>query len=76
MKKKKLIIFGASGFIGKNISLKFKKKFKNYQIIGTYLNNKPSIKGIKLVKCDLTKPKQVEKLIKNCEIIIQAAATT
>ena len=50
--------------------------FKNYQIIGTYLNNKPSIKGIKLVKCDLTKPKQVEKLIKNCEIIIQAAATT
>ena len=76
MRKKKLIIFGASGFIGKNISLKFKKKFKNYQIIGTYLNNKPSIKGIKLVKCDLTKPKQVEKLIKNCEIIIQAAATT
>ena len=76
MRKKKLIIFGASGFIGKNISLKFKKKFKNYQIIGTYLNNKPSIKGIKLVKCDLTKPKQVEKLIKDCEIIIQAAATT
>ena len=76
MRNKKLIIFGASGFIGKNISLKFKKKFKNYQIIGTYLNNKPSIKGIKLVKCDLTKPKQVEKLIKDCEIIIQAAATT
>ena len=76
MRKKKLIIFGASGFIGKNISLKFKKKFKNYQIIGTYLNNKPSIKGLKLVKCDLTKPKQVEKIIKNCEIIIQAAATT
>ncbi len=76
MKKKKLIIFGASGFIGKNISLKFKKKFKKYEIIGTYLNNKPSIKGIKLVKCDLTKPRQVEKLIKNCDIIIQAAATT
>ena len=76
MKKKKLIIFGASGFIGKNISIKFKNKFKNYQIIGTYLNNKPPIKGIKLIKCDLTKPKQVEKIIKNCEIIIQAAATT
>ena len=76
MKKKKLIIFGASGFIGKNISIKFKNRFKNYQIIGTYLNNKPSIKGMKLVKCDLTKPKQVEKIIKNCEIIIQAAATT
>ncbi len=76
MKKKKLIIFGASGFIGKNISLKFKKKFKKYEIIGTYLNNKPSIKGIKLIKCDLTKPKQVKKIIKNCEIIIQAAAAT
>ena len=76
MKKKKLIIFGASGFIGKNISLRFKKKFRNYQIIGTYLKNKPSIRGIKLIKCDLTKPNQVKKIISNAEIIIQAAATT
>ncbi len=76
MRKKKIIIFGASGFIGKNISIKFKKIFKNYQIVGTYLKNKPSIPGIKLVKCDLTKPNQVKKIIKNCEILIQAAATT
>ncbi len=76
MKKKKLVIFGASGFIGKNISIKFKKKFKNYQIIGTYLKNRPSIKGVKLIKCDLTKPNQVKKIIKGSEIIIQAAATT
>ena len=61
---KKLVIFGASGFIGKNISLKFRKKFKNYQIIGTYLKNKPSIKGIKFIRCDLTKPNQEKKLLK------------
>ena len=73
---KKLVIFGASGFIGKNISLKFRKKFKNYQIIGTYLKNKPSIKGIKFIRCDLTKPNQVKKIIKGSEIIVQAAATT
>lgn len=76
MRKKKIIIFGASGFIGRNISIKFQKIFKNYQIIGTYLKNKPVIPGIKLVKCDLTKPNQVNKIIKNCEILIQAAATT
>ena len=76
MKKKKLIIFGASGFIGKNILIRFKSKFKNYNIIGTYFRNKPNIKGVKLVKCDLTKPNQVKKIINNANIIIQAAATT
>tara|TARA_B100000989_G_scaffold299059_1_gene292683 strand:- start:14068 stop:15054 length:987 start_codon:yes stop_codon:yes gene_type:complete len=76
LKFNKIIIFGASGFIGKNIALSFKKKFKNTKIIGTYFKNKTQIKGIHFVKCDLTNKKSVDKIIKNSDIIIQAAAVT
>ena len=55
MKIKKIIIFGASGFIGKNIAINFIKKFKNTKIVGTYLKNKPKVKGLTAIKCDLTK---------------------
>jgi len=74
--KKKIVIFGASGFIGKNIAISFQKKFKNCQIIGTYFKNRPSIKGIRIKKCDLRKPGDVKKILKNTDICIQAAATT
>ncbi len=76
LKINKIIIFGVSGFIGKNIALSFKKKFKMTKIVGTYLKNKPYIKGVKLVKCDLKNKKSVDKIIKNADIIIQAAAIT
>lgn len=76
MKINKIIIFGASGFIGKNIALDFKKKFKNTKIIGTYLSNKPDIKGIRLIKCDLRNKRSVDKILKKADVIIQAAAIT
>ena len=74
MKNKKIIILGSSGFIGKNLAIHFSKKCK---VIGTYFRRKPQIKGVRLVKCDLTKKKEVIKVLKNkCDILIQAAATT
>ena len=76
MKVNKIIIFGASGFIRKNIALNFKKKFKNTKIIGTYLNTKPDIKGIRLIKCDLRNKRSVDKILKKADVIIQAAAIT
>ena len=76
LKINKIIIFGASGFIGKNIILSFKKKFKNTKIIGTYLSNKPDIKGIRLIKCDLRNKRSVDKILKKADVIIQAAAIT
>tara|TARA_Y100000996_G_C22497089_1_gene632794 strand:+ start:69 stop:1016 length:948 start_codon:yes stop_codon:yes gene_type:complete len=76
LKIKKIIIFGASGFIGKNIAINFIKKFKNTKIVGTYLKNKPKVKGLTAIKCDLTKKIQVDKVIKGADIVIQAAATT
>ena len=75
MKKKKILILGASGFIGKNIAIHFSKK-KNFNVIGTYFKNKTNIKNVKMLKCDLTSRKNTDKIIKGVDIIIQAAATT
>ena len=75
MKKNKLLILGASGFIGKNLAIYFSKK-KNFNVTGTYFRKKTYINNVKMLKCDLTKKKEADKLIKNSNIIIQAAATT
>ena len=74
MVNKKILILGASGFIGRNLALHFKKK--NYNVVGTYFKNKISLEGVKILKCDLTKKKETDKVIKGADIVIQAAATT
>ena len=76
MVKKKILILGATGFIGKNI-LQFFVKQNKYKIFATY-NKKPKLKykNIVWIKVNLTNPKKVEKLFKNIDIVIQAAATT
>ena len=75
MKKNKLLILGASGFIGKNLTIFFSKK-KDFQLTGTYFRKKTFIKDVKMAQCDLTKKKEADKAIKGMDIIIQAAATT
>tara|TARA_Y100000590_G_scaffold458742_1_gene614117 strand:+ start:9404 stop:10351 length:948 start_codon:yes stop_codon:yes gene_type:complete len=72
--KKKLLILGASGFIGKNLSNFFSKKYKVY---GTYLRNKPKLnKKIILKKVNIFNPKQLDRIMKNKDIVINAAAIT
>ena len=72
---KKVLILGASGFIGKNICINLEKK--NYSIFGTYFKNKPKkISNIKYLKADLTNKNQVNKIFKQMDIVIQAAAVT
>ncbi len=76
MPKKKILILGASGFIGYNCLIHFAKN-KNYIVSGTYNNNKPkNIKGVKLYKIDLTNIEKIKNIFKGVDILIQAAATT
>lgn len=75
MKKKKIIILGASGFLGKNIAFNLSKN-KNYNVFGTYFTKKINIKNVKFIKVDLTNDKQVQKILKNKDVVIHAAAVT
>ena len=61
MKKQKVIILGSSGFLGINIT-KALVKIKKFKLYGTYFRNKPNIKGVKFIKVDLTKEKNVTSI--------------
>jgi len=74
--KKKVLICGATGFIGRNI---FDAVLKNdeFEVYGTYFKSKPLEKpGIKMLKVDLTNKEAVNQAVRGKDIIIQAAATT
>jgi GDP-L-fucose synthase len=74
--KKKILIMGGTGFIGKNLVNYFQNK-KKYIIYATYFKSKkPLIKNVKWIKTDLTKEYAVKKITQNIDIVIQAAATT
>ena len=74
---KKILICGATGFIGKNITLGLSKN-KNYEIHAVRFK-RPAYKtsdNVKWHKADLRNPASIDKLIKNMDIVVQAAATT
>lgn len=72
---KSVLICGASGFIGRNIAERLSKR-NDLEVYGTYFKAKPKIKGISLIRVDLTKESEVEKVIAGKDIVIQAAAVT
>ena len=74
--KNKILILGATGFVGTNILKKFDKK--NNTIIATYFKTKPfyKSKNITWMKADLTKIKDVKKIMSNYDIVFQCAAFT
>ncbi len=74
--KKKILICGATGFIGRNLIENLSKN-KNYKIYATYnKKNKFKLKNIKWIKGDLRNDTFSKRVTKNIDIIIQAAATT
>ena len=79
MKKKKILVLGATGFIGKNIAFSL-CKLNNYEVHGTYYSSKISNiykkNNIKMHKINLTNSSKVNKLISGKNIVIQAAAVT
>jgi len=84
--KKSILITGGAGFIGSNFIRYLLKKHPNYKIINldklTYAGNLENLRGItnnknyKFIKADICDSKLVEKVIKNCDTIINFAAET
>ena len=76
MSKKKVLICGATGFIGRNIAEILATR-NDLEIYGAYFNSKPLHNNkIKMVYADLTNKEDVNNTVKGMDIIIQAAATT
>ena len=74
--KKKILICGGTGFIGRNLIDYFSIN-KNYEIHATHFTRPPfRISKIKWYKVDLRNPKNLKSLFKDMNIVIQAAATT
>ena len=66
MKKKfkTLLIIGGTGFIGKNIVEKLKKKFKIFSISTSLPSKKEGVKGVQYFTCDISNKKKLNKTIK------------
>ena len=76
MSKKKLLICGATGFVGRNIAESFAQR-DDFEVCGTYLDSKPpDIPGVKMLRADLTSKSVVDDVVKGVDVIVQAAATT
>jgi GDP-L-fucose synthase len=75
--KKKLLILGATGFIGSNLINKYLES-KKYKIYAVFNKRNPQIKhkNIKWIKANLTDFKTLLKITKGVDTIIQSAATT
>lgn len=73
---KKLLICGATGFIGRNL-VEYYSKQGSYDIYAVYHSKKPyPAPGVKFVQADLTDKRDVERVMEGMDIVIQAAATT
>jgi nucleoside-diphosphate-sugar epimerase len=73
---KKVLICGATGFIGRNIAEALSRQ-NNVEVYGTYLHSSPgNSPKIKMVRADLTNQDEVNRVIEGMDIVIQAAATT
>jgi len=73
--KKKLLILGVNGFIGRNLAEHFSKN-KNFITYGTYRNKKPKIKNVFFYKVDLINKDNFKKVFNNKHIVINCAAIT
>ena len=69
-KNKKVLVTGASGFVGRNMFNKMKKLDAN--VVGTYFSHK--VEG--LTYCDLTSYEQVDNLMENVDYVFMIAAKT
>lgn len=80
MPKKKLLVCGATGFIGRNVIERLSAR-DDLQVYGTYFKTEPAgslqqNNAICLIRTDLTNRDQVNLAIEGKDIVVQAAAVT
>lgn len=78
--RRKVLLCGATGFIGRNLLGHFLEK-SDYEVIATYHQRRPPDSlwdepRVKFIKADLTNKEEVNRAVQGVEIVIQAAATT
>ena len=73
---KKLLVLGATGFIGRNLAEAYAAD-PNYEVFGTHFDSAP-LPGpdIRMVRADLTQREDVYRVMEGMDIVIQAAAVT
>lgn len=76
MSKKKILVCGATGFVGRNMTEYFAAK-SDCEVHAVRFNRPEyDCPGVIWHQADLRDPKSVEKLVDGMDVIIQAAATT
>lgn len=76
IKKKKILVCGATGFLGRNICEYFSQR-KEFEVFGAYFKLQPfNNRKINMIKTDLTSKKDVGRAVKGMDFIIQTAAVT
>src|SRR3954468_18226489 len=74
--KKRVLVCGATGFIGRNIVERL-AQYPEYEVVGTYLKSAPyEHPKARLTRADLTNPREVSRVLEGVDVLIQAAATT
>jgi dTDP-glucose 4,6-dehydratase len=82
----KILVTGGAGFIGSNFIRHILAKYEDYNIVNldslTYCGNLGNLADIeknkryKFIKGDITDVKTVEKVVKDCDVIVNFAAET
>jgi len=76
MPKKRILVCGATGFIGRNVAEYFAME-ESVEVRGVFHNRSPfKNAAIQWVQADLTERKDVERVMKDVDVVIQAASVT
>lgn len=74
--KQKILICGATGFIGRNMAERFARRSDVELHLTRFNRSEYHVPGAIWHQVDLRDPTQVEQLVEGMDVIIQAAATT
>lgn len=80
MAKKKMLVCGAAGFIGRNVLEHYLRR-GGYELYATYHRRRPPAElsrdsRVRFIRADLTRAGDVKKVLRGIDVVVQAAATT